>query len=81
MPIFLPPLRSRREDLALLIEHFLERFCRSSGRTVRSSAEAMRCLMSYAWPDNIRELENTIQRLVVLAEDEEMRAGDLTLHS
>jgi Nif-specific regulatory protein len=80
VPIFLPPLRERREDLPVLIESFLGRFARASGTDVCLSAEAMRRLMSYPWPGNIRELENTIQRLVVLAEDEEISAGDLPMH-
>ncbi len=80
VPIFLPPLRDRREDLPLLIEHFLGRYGSASGRDVRISPDAMRRLMSYPWPGNIRELENTIQRLVVLADDDEITAADLPLH-
>jgi len=80
VPIFLPPLRGRKEDLPLLIEHFLERFGRTAGREITMSAEAMRRLMAYSWPGNIRELENTMQRLVVLAEDDEIGAGDLPMH-
>ncbi len=80
VPIFLPPLRERREDLPLLIDHFLSRYGSAAGRDVRVSAEAMRRLMSYPWPGNIRELENTVQRLVVLTEGDEIAAGDLPLH-
>lgn len=80
VPIFLPALRERREDLPLLIEFFLERFARAAGRDVSLTAEAIRRLMSYPWPGNIRELENTIQRLVVLAEDDEISARDLPMH-
>jgi len=80
VPIFLPSLRERRDDLPLLIEHFLQRFGSATGRNVSISAEAMRRLMSYPWPGNIRELENTIHRLVVLADDDEIRAGDLPMH-
>jgi Nif-specific regulatory protein len=80
VPVFLPPLRSRREDLPLLIEHFGGRFARVAGREVSLSGEAMRRLMAYSWPGNIRELENTMQRLVVLAEGDEIGAGDLPTH-
>ena len=80
VPIFLPPLRERREDLPLLLEFFLDRFTRASSTDVRLSAEAMRRLMGYPWPGNIRELENTIQRLVVLADDDEITAADLPMH-
>ena len=80
VPIFLPPLRERKEDLPVLIESFLERFSMTAGTEVRLSAEAMRRLMAYPWPGNIRELENTVQRLVVLAEDDEIGARDLPMH-
>jgi Nif-specific regulatory protein len=80
VPIFLPALRTRREDVALLIEHFLERFGRVSGRDVTISPETLRLLMRYPWPGNIRELENTIQRLVVLAEADVIEPSDLPMH-
>ncbi len=80
VPIFLPSLRERREDVPLLIEHFLDRFGGAAGREVTLSPEAMRLLLRYPWPGNIRELENTIQRLVVLAEDDEVRPSDLPMH-
>lgn len=80
VPIFLPPLRERREDLPLLLEFFLGRFSRASGSNSRLSPEAMRRLMDYSWPGNIRELENTMQRLVVLAEDDEIGSQDLPMH-
>lgn len=80
VPVFLPALRDRREDLPLLIEHFLERFCAAAGREVRISPDTMRLLMRYPWPGNIRELENTVQRLVVLAEDDVIRPTDLPMH-
>ena len=80
VPVFLPALRERREDLPLLIEHFLARFTQMSGREVRLSPDTMRVLMRYRWQGNIRELENTMQRLVVLAEDELIEPCDLPLH-
>lgn len=80
VPIFLPALRERREDVPLLIEFFLERFTRNACMEVQLSTAAMRRLMSYPWPGNIRELENTMQRLVVLADADEISAGDLPMH-
>lgn len=80
VPIFLPPLRDRREDLPLLIEHFLGRFTREIGADVTIADDAMRYLMGYRWPGNIRELGNTIQRLVVLAEGDVIGARDLPRH-
>jgi Nif-specific regulatory protein len=80
VPIFLPALRERREDVPVLIEFFLERFSRAAGTDVRLTADAMRLLMRYPWPGNIRELENTMQRLVVLADDDEIGARDLPMH-
>jgi Nif-specific regulatory protein len=80
VPIFLPALRERREDLPVLVEFFLRRFSAAAGTEAYLSAEAMRRLLGYPWPGNIRELENTLQRLVVLADDDEIGARDLPLH-
>jgi len=68
IPIELPPLRQRREDIPLLIKHFLERF--SSGEPMEISDDAMACLSAYPWPGNVRELQNAIERLVVLCHGE-----------
>ena len=65
--IDLPPLRSRKEDVPLLVEHFLAKFAEENERTpLAMSPEALRCLMDYSWPGNVRELENVIERAVVL---------------
>jgi two-component system response regulator PilR (NtrC family) len=67
IPIQLPPLRERREDIALLARSFLERFRKSMERSVEGiSPEAMRLLEAYDWPGNVRELENTMERSVAL---------------
>ena len=67
IPVHLPPLRDRREDIPLLANHFLERFRSQMGKSVSSiSAEAVRELEQYDWPGNIRELENVIERAVAL---------------
>ncbi|MBI2527031.1 MAG: sigma-54-dependent Fis family transcriptional regulator [Candidatus Rokubacteria bacterium] len=68
--IAVPPLRERREEIPILAEHFLKKFCRQYEReTPRISPETMRLLEEYAWPGNVRELENMIKRLVVLQKD------------
>ena len=68
-PIRLPPLRERREDIGLLAEHFLRRYTQDYRRNIGGIAqEAIDALSAYAWPGNIRELENEIQRLVIQAD-------------
>ena len=68
IPIFLPPLRERREDIPLLAHHFLQRFSWEMHKSIQDFApEAMQYLMLHNWPGNIRELANVIQRAVVLA--------------
>jgi two-component system response regulator PilR (NtrC family) len=63
IPVRLPPLRERREDVPLLVQHFLQRLASEAGRgPVTVSQEAMRRLMAYAWPGNVRQLENAIER-------------------
>jgi Nif-specific regulatory protein len=72
-PIVLPPLRQRPEDIPLLAQHFLRRYTGEMRKTVAGvSQEALNQLCSYAWPGNIRELENEIQRLVIQVDDGEI---------
>jgi transcriptional regulator with GAF, ATPase, and Fis domain len=71
VPISLPPLRERREDIPILIEHFLRRFCEDQGIKPRQiDKEALLYLTNYAWKGNVRELENLIHRLVVMTDAE-----------
>ena len=64
----LPPLRNRREDIPLLADHFLEKYCVENEKPARKlGPDALRALMDYAWPGNVRELENAIERAVVLS--------------
>jgi DNA-binding NtrC family response regulator len=78
VPIELPALRERTEDVPVLAEHFATRFCRELGRpTVRFDAEALRALAAYAWPGNVRELRNVIERVVLLEADEIVLAEHL----
>jgi transcriptional regulator with PAS, ATPase and Fis domain len=70
IPIHLPPLRDRREDIPLLVDYFLEKYSREAGRRVmRASREVLDQLLAYSWPGNIRELENCIERAVVMSPD------------
>jgi two-component system response regulator PilR (NtrC family) len=66
IPIELPPLRDRREDIPDLIDHFVRKFCRQTARSLTVSERATRLLENYSWPGNVRELENTIERAVAL---------------
>ncbi len=77
-PISVPPLRERSEDIPELARHFLVRFATEEGKRVRAiSAEALRLLMSHRWPGNVRQLENTVFRAVVLADGDEIRGEDI----
>jgi DNA-binding NtrC family response regulator len=78
--ISLPPLRERRPDLALLIDHFLRLFAEKSGKTIRGlTHEARDMLLRYDYPGNVRELENLIERAVVLTRDDVIGSSDLSL--
>jgi DNA-binding NtrC family response regulator len=69
LPVQLPPLRERREDIPLLVQHFLQRLAPESGRTdMTVSQEAMRRLMAYRWPGNVRQLENTVERALAFSQ-------------
>jgi len=69
--IHMPPLRERKEDIPLLIDRFLEQFCRENGKPPRGFTHgAMKALMDYDWPGNVRELENVVERAVVLSTHE-----------
>jgi two-component system response regulator AtoC len=78
LPIHVPPLRERREDIPLLIDHFTTRNNTRLGTMVRGlDTEARRLLYEYPWPGNVRELENTIERAMVLCESDQITAPDL----
>ena len=71
VPLHLPPLRERPMDIPVLAEHFLQRYCQKNRKDIRNfQPEAMEALLTYSWPGNIRELENTIERAVILCLDE-----------
>lgn len=70
IPVTLPPLRERKEDVPLLLNHFIEKINKRKKKQIKGvSQEAMRLLEAYEWPGNIRELENLIERLIVLKDD------------
>ena len=76
--IELPPLRERREDIPLLVEHFVERFGQEPKKRVSGvSEEALKALISYAWPGNVRELENVVQRAITLCQHDVILPEDL----
>ena len=69
IPIVVPPLRERRDDIPLLVQHFLEACSQERGAAAESiTRSAMETLVAYDWPGNVRELENLIERLVILGE-------------
>jgi len=77
--IDLPPLRERREDIPLLVNHFLNKFCTATSRQAPSiSAEAMDVLMRHDWPGNVRELENAVERALVVGRGTEIRPADFS---
>ncbi len=78
MPIEVPPLRERRDDIAPLVQHFIVAMNRRLGTKVKAVGdEAFAYLLAYRWPGNVRELENTLEHAAVMAESETLRAPDL----
>ncbi|HEY5147907.1 MAG TPA: sigma 54-interacting transcriptional regulator, partial [Polyangiaceae bacterium] len=76
-----PPLRARREDIPLLVDHFLGQYCAKNGRQrLHPTRGTLERLMDYAWPGNVRELENVIERAVVLSRNETLSESDLPEH-
>ena len=81
IPIALPPLRERLEDIPLLVDYFLQKYCRLLALSPRRiSLEAMRRLEAYAWPGNVRELENVVERALALSSAETITTVDLPQH-
>ncbi len=77
VPIVLPPLRDRADDIPLLVDFYVEKFNRIHGRQVRMSAAVLNHLKVYTWPGNVRELANTMERLVIMADHEAITEIDL----
>jgi len=78
VPIHLPPLRERKEDIPLLISHCIDKLCRKMKRsTSEVSSEALEILTEYPWPGNVRELEHTMERILILEDTDMIRAANL----
>jgi PAS domain S-box-containing protein len=78
IPIYLPPLRHRKDDLPLLINHFIESFNKKMGKRIRGlSEEAMGALLNFEWPGNIRELEHAIEHAMVLSQGQTIELAEL----
>jgi len=77
VPIHIPPIRERREDLELLIRHLLGRIGRERGRSLRLAPSAGRALLGYPWPGNVRELENALEYATTVCQGQTIHVGDL----
>jgi Nif-specific regulatory protein len=77
VPLHLPPLRRRRDDIPLLLDHFLRASNKRNEKSLRMSREFLDFLSDYDWPGNVRELQNLVERLVILAASEVLRVDDL----
>jgi formate hydrogenlyase transcriptional activator len=76
-PIVMPPLRERREDIAMLVEYFIYRFARQAGKQIRLiNKKSLDLLQSYSWPGNIRELQNVVERAVIVCEGESLSVDE-----
>ena len=74
IPVVVPPLRERREDIPLLANHFLKKYAPAAGKSiVRINDESLKALCNYEWPGNVRQLENTIERAVAMESSDELR--------
>jgi DNA-binding NtrC family response regulator len=80
VPISIPPLREHKEDIPYLVDHFIARFAESSGKAIEGiTPEAMKVLVGFHWPGNVREVENIIERAVVMANGPRIDVGDIRL--
>ena len=78
IPIAVPPLRERKTDIAILVEHFIGEFCLENNKEIKKiSPEAMDLLVSYSWPGNVRELKNLVERMVIMTRGPMIEAKDV----
>jgi transcriptional regulator with PAS, ATPase and Fis domain len=78
VPIFLPPLRARRQDIGLLLQHFIDRHNLQGPRRIQSiEPEAMRMLLDYHWPGNVRELQNVVEYVFAVGRSDVLQLEDL----
>ena len=76
-PIEIPPLRERKEDIPMLVEYFIDRYASKAGKKIKSiNKKSLKLLQSYPWPGNIRELQNVIERAVIVCETETLSIDD-----
>lgn len=81
VPIYLPPLLKRKEDIPLLVHHFIDKYNRKQNKNVKAiSPDAMNLLMDFNWPGNVRELEHTIERVLIMCDGEMIEAEQLPRH-
>jgi hypothetical protein len=79
IPIWVSPLRERKTDIPLLVEHFIAEFCRENNKEPKTiSPEAIELLASYSWPGNVRELRSDLERAVVLSQKDKIELRDLS---
>ncbi len=79
-PIILPPLRERKEDISLLIQHFIKKFSIETKKQIDSiSTSALKKIMDYSWPGNVRELQNCIERAIILCDGREIQPHHITI--
>ena len=80
LPLYIPPLRERKEDISVLASHFLKQVARETNKQISGFSDtAMDCMLSYAWPGNVRELENAVERAAVMSQHHVITAGDLMI--
>src|SRR6185503_14911947 len=81
-PVLLPPLRERSEDIPLLVRHFTQRFAKQLGRRIETiPADVMDTLVRYPWPGNVREMQNVLERAVILSQKDQLRVDPQSLAS
>ena len=80
VPLYLPPLRERKVDIPVLVDHFLAKYNNENAKSVKITPEVLDALIGYDWPGNVRELENTIERLVVMSAKKVIALADLPLN-
>jgi two-component system response regulator PilR (NtrC family) len=81
IPIALPPLRQRKEDIPILVDHFIAKFCDGAGIAHKKiSADAVRAIEKYHWPGNVRELENVVERMIALETSDVLTTKSLPEH-
>ncbi|MFC1799922.1 sigma-54 interaction domain-containing protein [Candidatus Eisenbacteria bacterium] len=79
IPVLVPPLRERKEDIPLLVEHFSQLFCQENNKRCKEMSDgALKVLMSYHWPGNVRELKNLVERLVIMTDEDTIKESDIT---